>query len=154
MSEAPRVISGIEAMRGVGQRRAKGFWADVWDRVMRRRAAVIALAWIAMVAAGAVLAPLLANAHPLRMEKLGPGGEVTAVTWPLWEHLRATDLLLLLGVVFAAAWLLPGRLAGLPRGTRLAMLAIAFVQATFTVLVVSVVHDWLDAMQRLSLIHI
>ncbi len=148
MSEAPRVISGIEAMRGVGQRRAKGFWADVWDRVMRRRAAVIALAWIAMVAAGAVLAPLLANAHPLRMEKLGPGGEVTAVTWPLWEHLRATDLLLLLGVVFAAAWLLPGRLAGLPRGTRLAMLAIAFVQATFTVLVVSVVHDWLDAMQR------
>ena len=148
MSDAIEVISGIDAMRGVGQRRARGFWADVWDRVLRRRAAVISLAWIAMVAAGAVFAPLLANAHPLRVERLGPGGEVTGVEWPLLEHLRATDLLLLLGVAFAALWLLPPRVAGLPRGTRLVMLAIAFVQATFTVLVVSVAHDWLDATQR------
>ena len=70
MSDSNAVISGIEAMRGVGQQRAKGFWADVWDRVLRRRAAVLALAWIGIVAAGAVLAPLVANAHPLRFERL------------------------------------------------------------------------------------
>ena len=58
MSESTRVISGIEAMRGVGQQRALGFWADAWQRVLRRPSAVLALAWIGLVAAGAVLAML------------------------------------------------------------------------------------------------
>jgi peptide/nickel transport system permease protein len=148
MSDSNAVISGIEAMRGVGQQRAKGFWADVWDRVLRRRAAVLALAWIAIVAAGAVLAPLVANAHPLRLERLDAAGAVTASTSPLWENLRATDLLLLAGAAFALAWLGPGRLAGLSRGPRIGLLAVAFVQVTLTVLVVSVAHDWLDASAR------
>jgi len=148
MSESTRVISGIEAMRGVGQQRALGFWADAWQRVLRRPSAVLALAWIGLVAAGAVLAPLLANAHPLVMESIGPDGAVLERSWPLWESLRATDLLLLLGALAAGPWLAPTRLAGLARGPRLGLLAIAFVQVTLTVLVVSVMHDWLDGSGR------
>ena len=37
--EAPNMISGIDAMRGVGQTRAKGFWADAWGRVLKRNGA-------------------------------------------------------------------------------------------------------------------
>ncbi|MGA1265684.1 MAG: ABC transporter permease [Phycisphaerales bacterium] len=148
MSESPHVISGIEAMRGVGQQRALGFWADAWQRVLQRPSAVLALMWIGLVAAGAVLAPVLANAHPLVMESIGPDGEVLARSWPLWDNLRATDLLLLLGALAAGPWLAPTRLARLTRGPRLGLLAIAFVQVTLTVLVVSVLHDWLDGSGR------
>jgi len=37
--EMPNMISGIDAMRGVGQTRAKGFWADAWSRVLKRNGA-------------------------------------------------------------------------------------------------------------------
>ena len=57
MSDAPQVISGIEAMRGVGQQRAKGFWADAWSRVLKRGGARFGLVWIGVIAFFAIFAP-------------------------------------------------------------------------------------------------
>ena len=57
----PAAISGIDVMRGVGAVRAKGFWADAWERVLRRPGAVFGLCWIGVVAFFAVFAPLIAN---------------------------------------------------------------------------------------------
>ena len=39
----PAAISGIDVMRGVGAVRAKGFWPDAWERVLKRPGAVFGL---------------------------------------------------------------------------------------------------------------
>ena len=56
-NEVPQAISGIDVMRGVGAVRAKGFWADAWGRVLRRRGAVVGLCWIGVIAFFAVFVP-------------------------------------------------------------------------------------------------
>ena len=81
--ETPNMISGIDAMRGVGQTRAKGFWADAWGRVLKRNGARFGLLWIGLIAFFAIFAPLIANSHPWMIEQIGAGGEVTSRSWPL-----------------------------------------------------------------------
>ena len=76
--EAPNMISGIDAMRGVGQTRAKGFWADAWSRVLKRNGARFGLLWIGLIAFFAIFAPLIANSHPWMIEQIGANGEVTS----------------------------------------------------------------------------
>jgi len=64
-ADTPREsVTGVELMRGIGVVRAKGFWADAWDRVLSRPGAVAGLIWIGIVAFFAVFAPYIANAHP------------------------------------------------------------------------------------------
>jgi peptide/nickel transport system permease protein len=133
-------------MRGVGQARAKGFWADAWDRVLQRPAAVLSIGWISVVAAFAVLAPLLANAHPIMVERLGEGGQVLSRSWPLLENLTPTDILLLLGAAVAGPWLLPRR--GLPRSQRLTILAAVGVQAGMSIVVLGLLREWLASPDR------
>ena len=61
----PMAISGIDVMRGVGAVRAKGFWADAWERVLKRPGAIFGMCWIGVIAFFAVFGPIVANAHPL-----------------------------------------------------------------------------------------
>ena len=56
-SSAPKAISGIDVMRGVGAQQAKGFWADAWERVLQRKGAVFGITWISVVAFFAIFAP-------------------------------------------------------------------------------------------------
>lgn len=120
-------------MQGIGAPEARGFWADAWSRVLRRPGAIFALSWLAIVAFFAIVAPLIASGHPLiwRERTAGPNGSET-VSYPLWEHLSAADVLLSLvtplGIIFL---LLPLRVARSHRA--LALLAIA-IQAGLTVL--------------------
>ncbi len=147
-SDAPRVLSGIEAMRGVGARRAQGFWADAWSRVVRRPAAIASLGWIGTIAFFAVFAPLIANGHPIVIDRLGPDGAVVGRSWPLLAHLTATDLLLLLGALVGVPWmLLPLRT---PRSTRLAMLVVGAAQAGFTVVLAAAIDAWCSSPDNTS----
>ena len=41
-------------MRGIGVQAAKGFWAEAWSRVLRRRGAVLGMCWLGIVAFFAV----------------------------------------------------------------------------------------------------
>ena len=135
-------ISGVEAMRGIGQLEARGFWADAWDRVLKNRTAVLALAWIGVVALCAVIAPFIANANPLLLWQLDADGEAVGWTSPLWRSLTASDLLMALGLVVGGAWLaLPLKL---PRGERLGALVVAAIIAMATTVLSAFAADWLD----------
>lgn len=127
----PESVTGVDLMRGIGAVEAKGFWEDAWGRVIRRPGALAAIVWIAIVAFFAVFSPVIANGLPLWAERIGPDGGVTESWSPLWRHLNATDLLLLLGTVVGLVWmLLPLPIA---RSTRAGMLFVAAVEAGLVV---------------------
>lgn len=69
-------VSGVQLAQGAGHRPAQGFWAEAWGKVLRRPSAIAGLAWIGIVAFFAVLAPLLANGHPVLLTD-GEHGPVT-----------------------------------------------------------------------------
>lgn len=145
-SEAPAAISGIEAMRGVGAQRARGFWADAWDRVLRIRTAVAALVWIGSVAVLGVLAPIIANAQPLWLEHLQPVASGDQAYSPLWRSLTATDLLLLFGAPIAVIVMcLPLRTA---RSQRLAILIVLSVLSILAAAAFQLFVGWIDAPGR------
>jgi ABC-type dipeptide/oligopeptide/nickel transport system permease subunit len=122
-----RTITGVEALLGSGAAEPKGFWADAWSRVLKRRGAVLGLCWLSVVAFFAVTGPLLASGHPLLMWTLDASGNRGGMTSPLLEHLRASDWLVLLGGI--AGLLFIGLPLRTPRGERLGMLISAGVQA-------------------------
>ncbi len=139
-------ISGVEAMRGIGAAQARGFWADAWARVLKGRPALFAIAWISLVALGAVLAPFIANANPLWLQVVAADGTVVSSRSPLWASLTAADLLLFFGVLAGAVWMIvPLTIA---RGERLGVLVVMAVIAGFTVVFVSFAADWLDEPAR------
>ncbi len=146
----PKTISGIDVMRGVGAQRARGFWADALGRVVRHNRARIALTWIGVVAFFAVFAPLVANSHPIWMKVTSADGAVKT-SWPLFDSLTATDLLLLaaalVGVPFIA-W--PSRFVlRLPsRPERGRMLFIVAIMAGMSVVVSSGVLSYLSSIER------
>ncbi|MSR18936.1 MAG: ABC transporter permease [Phycisphaerales bacterium] len=143
---APQIVSGIEAMRGVGAVRVQGFWTDAWSRVLKRKQAIFGIAWISTVAFFAVFAPLIANAHPLLVQVLGADGAVVETRWPLFSNLSPTDLLLLLGTVLGAIWLLAK--LPLPRSLRLGVLIAATAQAGLSVIICAGLADWLSDSDR------
>ncbi|MDZ4831272.1 MAG: ABC transporter permease [Phycisphaerae bacterium] len=137
-----RVISGIDAMRGVGATEPKGFWADAWSRVLGRTGAIIALGWIGVIALLAIFAPLLASGHPLVLTDTATGTR----SWPLFDNLSASDLLLVIGAVVGVPWVsFPLRIA---RSTRLAALLIAGLQAGLTVVASVGVAEWFGSPAR------
>ena len=143
---APLAISGVEAMRGIGAVEARGFWSDAWQRVLKNRAAVLGIAWIALVAIGAVVAPFIANANPLILRELAADGTVTSWSSPLWQSLTASDFLMAFGVAAGGVWMfLPVRL---PRGERLGALVAGAVIAMATTVLSAFAADWLDEPER------
>lgn len=136
----PTAVSGVEVMRGIGTQEAKGFWADAWDRVCRRPGAVLGMVWIALMGFFAVFAPLIANAHPICLERLAADGSVTAVEWPLFAYLTPTDWLLMIGAVLGVPWVFLGP-RSMGRSTRLAILVGLLMQAGFTI-VLAALATW------------
>ena len=141
------MISGIDAMRGVGQTRAKGFWADAWSRVLKRNGARFGLLWIGLIAFFAIFAPLIANSHPWMIEQIGVNGEVTSRSWPLLANLTATDWLLLIGVFVGAPWILFGP-RSLTRAQRTGMFVVAAIQAGVIVVLVPTLIEWASESSR------
>lgn len=144
---APRAaISGIEAMRGVGAHRARGFWADAWSRVLGTKTALFALAWIGFVAVLAVIAPLIANAQPLWLEHVQAPARGDAAFSPLWRSLTATDLLLLFGApIVVAVMALPLRT---PRSHRLAAIIVLSILSILAAALAQFALGWIDAPDR------
>lgn len=133
------VISGLDAMRGVGAAPAKGFWADAWARVLKRHTAIVALTWISLIALFAVIAPLVANGHPLLLREIDAAGKTVRTSSPLIEWLTPTDWLLLGGAVIALPFIFgPGSMS---RSARLAIVVVASVQAGLATALASLLHD-------------
>ena len=134
-------------MRGVGQTRAKGFWADAWGRVLKRNGARFGLLWIGLIAFFAIFAPLIANSHPWMIEQIGVNGEVTSRSWPLLANLTATDWLLLIGVFVGAPWILVGP-RSFTRSQRTGMFVVAAIQAGVIVVLVPTLIEWASDSSR------
>ena len=135
----PATISGIDVMRGVGQTRARGFWADAWSRVAARHRSRFALGWIGLVAFLAIFAPVVANSHPLWMQVTKADGSVSSSS-PLLNSLTATDVLLLLGAVVGLPVVLwPSKRVS--RSARASVLFVCAVMAGFTVVIGSGLLD-------------
>jgi peptide/nickel transport system permease protein len=143
-SGAPKAISGIDVMRGVGAQQAKGFWADAWERVLQRKGAVFGIAWISVVAFFAIFAPVLASAHPVYLERLDAAGAVTAVEWPLVANLTPTDWLLMIGFAVGVPWTFFGP-KSLGRSGRLGVLVVALLQAGLTIVLAGSIAKWADS---------
>jgi peptide/nickel transport system permease protein len=170
-SSAPAAISGIEVMRGVGAQEAKSFWADAWDRVIVRAGARFALVWIGLVAILAIFAPVLASAHPWKIETLARNGSeadaatVLETSWPLIANLSPTDWLLMVGFFLGVPWVFvpfgekragkgnaskdagSGRPAGrerraFGRALRIGVLVVALLQAWLTIILTGACVRW------------
>jgi peptide/nickel transport system permease protein len=94
----PAAVTGVQLMKGIGVRESRGFWAEAWSIVLKRRTAVLALCWLSIVAFFAVFAPILASGHPMWMRWTDSGG-VTQSASPLWRNLAPLDVALLLGAI-------------------------------------------------------
>lgn len=114
-----KVVTGVELMQGVGLTPAKGFWADAWSQVVVRRGAMVALAWLALVAFLAVFSPFLASGHPLILTRLDAAGAAVEVSSPFLRHLKPTDIALPVWTLAGAAYILAGPASS--RGRRLAI---------------------------------
>lgn len=69
----------------VPPRASRGLWRDAWRRLLRNKLAVAGMAYIALVVALAILAPLIAPYDPNR---LFPG---TSYAKPSWQHPLGMD---------------------------------------------------------------
>jgi peptide/nickel transport system permease protein len=103
---AAEAVTGVQLAQGVGIQPAKGFWADAWSQVLKRPAAIAALAWLGIVAFLAVFAPLIGSGHPLIFRELDDAGGVVAKSYPLFRQLRSADVILILGALIAVPWIL------------------------------------------------
>lgn len=98
----PATVTGVQLMKGIGARVSKGFWAEAWETVLKRRAVVASLVWVGIVAFFAVFAPVLASGHPLWMSWTDAGG-VSRAHSPLWNNLLPLDVALIVCVLLSGA---------------------------------------------------
>lgn len=137
-------------MQGIGVRPARGFWAEAWGQVFKSRTALVALAWIVLVAFFAVYAPVLASGHPLWISvkdtssgAVGFVGGAKGSGSPLWANLGALDLVLLFWVTGGAAFVAIG--PSRTRGRRAAAMLLGLVFAICVLAVAGVVQTRLEA---------
>jgi peptide/nickel transport system permease protein len=99
-------VTGVQLARGIAVPEAKGFWAEAWGQVLRRPSALAAMVWLGVIGFFAVFAPVIASGHPLVMRATDRATGAVETTFPLLEHLRTSDRLLLMGVPLGLLWVL------------------------------------------------
>lgn len=156
-SQSSESVTGVQLAQGIGHRPVRGFWAEAWSQVIRRPGAICGLTWVGIVAFFAVFAPFIASGHPIIQRELGPDGTVLSVNSPMWNNLKGTDLLILLGAIASVVWMaLPLRI---DRGTRLGVILTSGLQAGLVVVILFFIasrassrdaSDWLRNLEQQS----
>ncbi len=136
----PEAVTGVQLAQGIGHQPAKGFWGEAWSQVMKRPGALFGLTWISIIAFFAIFAPFLASGHPLIMSELDEAGNVVSTTYPLFAQLKATDVLLILGLIAAVPFfILP---LGIDRSTRIAVAVVVSLQAMLASLIATAIRGY------------
>jgi peptide/nickel transport system permease protein len=133
----PAAVTGVQLMQGIGAPEAKGFWADAWGQIVKRAGARFALGWLSIVGLIAVLAPVLANGHPIVYRRHDASGNPVGVSYPMLENFSAGDAALLLGTIVGGLFFAGARRR--TRGERLATLVICGVAAGLTIVATTAV---------------
>ena len=114
-------VTGVQLMQGLGVQPAKGFWADAWQSVMTRSRARVAMIWLGLIALISILAPFIANGHPLFYTLTAADGS-TQQSFPLFLNLKPSDVLLAVGFIASVAYWITARKYS--RGMRLATILV------------------------------
>lgn len=139
--QQPAAVTGVQLAQGIGVQEAKGFWAEAWSQVLKSPRAVAALAWLAVVAFFAVIAPIIASSHPIVMRETVDG--VARTTSPLLNNLEAIDLALLLGSLVAIPYIFIG--PGKSRATRLGHVLLAGVVVALSLIAAAILQGQLQS---------
>ena len=108
LQETLESVTGVQLAQGIGHQEVKGFWAEAWAHVFRQPAAVAGMVWVAVVAFFAIFSPLVASGHPLIAWPINPDGSTGAMSSPLIQTLKASDVVLLFwGVMTPILLVLP-----------------------------------------------
>lgn len=137
---APESVTGVQLAQGIGVQEARGFWADAWSQVLRRKTAVLAICWIGIVAVLGIFAPLLANGHPLVVHDLRDGAPTGAVTSPLLRNLSTVDVALLIVGFVGLPYVVIGARRGL--GRRAGTVLFGLLLSGLALLIASAFEDW------------
>lgn len=136
----PEAVTGVQLAQGIGHQPAKGFWGEAWSQVIRRPGALFGLTWITIIAFFAIFAPFLASGHPLIMSELDDAGNAVSTSYPLFAQLKATDVLLILGLIAAVPFfILP---LGIDRSTRIAVAVVVSLQAMLASLMSTAIRGY------------
>jgi peptide/nickel transport system permease protein len=93
-----------------------------------------------VIAFFAVFGPIVANAHPLTLVRVGAGDTVVR-EWPLFANLTPTDWALLIGCVVGLPWIFIGP-RSLTRAQRLGIFVVAALQVGFTIVIAGAIVGW------------
>lgn len=121
-------VTGVQLAQGIGHQEVKGFWAEAWGQVLTRPAAVAGIVWVAIVAFFAIYSPIIASGHPLIIWQINPDGSTGAMSSPMIQSLKASDVVLLFWGLMAPVLLFaPG--FNLDKGARLRLIIAAGAQS-------------------------
>ncbi len=123
----------------VSYARAAGYWTNAWRIALRRPLVVAAVVWVGAISLVGVMAPFLANGHPIVLRAVQQG-TLGPATFPLLGHLTAADWILAAGLPVATACLLWPAPGG--RERRVRMLVLAIVQAALIIGATHVLRAW------------
>jgi len=137
-------VTGVQLAQGIGHQEVQGFWAEAWGQVLRRPAAVAGIGWVAIVAFFAIYSPLIASGHPLIAWSMNPDGSTGAMSSPLIQSLKSSDVVLLFWGVMAPVILFFPALM-MDKGARLRLIIAAGAQSGIMVVLARLTEAYFTA---------
>ena len=144
LHETLESVTGVQLAQGIGHTEVQGFWEEAWSQVLRRPAAVAGIIWVAIVAFFAIFSPIIASGHPFIAWPMNPDGTVGAMTSPLIDTLKASDVVLLFwGILAPILFFFPFK--NFDKGPRIRLIIAAGVQSGIMVILARLVESYFTA---------
>lgn len=134
-------VTGVQLAQGIGHQEVQGFWAEAWGQVLRRPAAVAGIVWVAIVAFFAIYSPIIASGHPLIAWELTPDNATGAMSSPLIQSLKSSDVVLLFWGVMAPIILFFPAIK-MDKGARLRLIVAAGAQSGIMVILARLTESY------------
>ncbi|MBL4808913.1 MAG: ABC transporter permease [Phycisphaerales bacterium] len=144
LQETLESVTGVQLAQGIGHTEVQGFWAEAWGQVLRRPAAVAGIVWVSIIAFFAIFSPLIASGHPIIAWPMNADGSVGAMTSPLINTLKSSDVvLILLGLLAPVIIFFPTK--RLETGERLRLIIAAGAQSGIMVILARLIESYFTA---------
>ena len=139
-TKQPESVTGVQLAQGIGHQPAQGFWTEAFGQVVRRPAAVFGLIWIAIIAFFAVFSPVIASGHPIATWAINADGSRGAMSSPMLQMLKLSDVVLIVWGLWAPLLLLLP-IKKLKVGEKLRLIVAGGIQFAIAVVIIGVVSS-------------
>ena len=139
-TKQPESVTGVQLAQGIGHQPAQGFWTEAFGQVVRRPAAVFGLIWIAIIAFFAVFSPVIASGHPIATWVINADGSRGAMSSPMLQMLKLSDVVLIVWGLWAPLLLLLP-IKKLKVGEKLRLIVAGGIQFAIAVVIIGVVSS-------------